>query len=59
MSVCRENTARTNVQDEIWYSLDHASWRITSTTTVVDGRREVGQVQTSAVAGWLSEKKNR
>jgi len=40
-----------NVQDELWYSLDRGSWRITR--TVVDGRREVGRVQTSTVAGLL------
>ena len=51
LPICRENKARTNVQDELWYSLDRGSWRITK--TVVDGRREVGRVQTSAVAGLL------
>jgi hypothetical protein len=51
LPICRENKARTNVQDELWYSLDRGSWRITR--TVVDGRREVGRVQTSTVAGLL------
>jgi len=51
LSVRRENMVRPNVQDELWYSLDRGSWRITK--GVVDGRREVGWVQRSTVAGLL------